>query len=235
MHRLAAMVTAVATGIAIIVVLFSIDFGKTLTTFYQLRPATIAAATFFLVINLLFAFFRFERTLAAFGAFISWRAAGYAFSLSTLASQFLLNIIGQSLTRAMVLQSAGIPMGLTVMATYVERLIAHGVLGVLGIFAILAAFILFGSVGFNLQEGGAYFISLGIGLSLVLGLVALRAFAAIVTREHLLRIAGIAVRLILTVGLRSLCSPRCLRLITSWLWILRPAYFSRNLLPQFLL
>ena len=201
MHRLAAMVTAVATGIAVIVVLFSIDFGKILTTLHQLRPATIAAATFFLVINLLFAFFRFERTLAAFGAFISWRAAGYAFSLGTLASQFLFNIIGQSLSRAMVLQSAGIPMGLTVMATYVERLIA---LGILGIFAIIAALILFGSIGFNLQEGGAYFISLGIGLSLVLGLVAVRAFAAVVTREHLRRIAGIAVRLIPTLGLSVL-------------------------------
>lgn len=201
MHRLAAMVTAVATGIAVVFVLLSVDFGKILTTLHQLRPATIAAATFFLIINLLFAFFRFERTLAAFGAFISWRTAAYAFSLSTLASQFLLNIIGQSLSRAMVLQSAGIPMGLTVIATYVERLIA---LGILGIFAIIAALVLFGSIGFNLQEGGAYFISLGIGLSLVLGLVAVRAFAAVVTREHLHRIAAIAVRLIPALGLSVL-------------------------------
>jgi len=172
MHRLAVAATAVATGAAIVVVLLSVDFGKILPALWQLRPTTLALVVLCMIVNSLLAFVRFDGVLKAFGARIGWRATARAFAFGTLAGQFLLNIIGQSLTRAMILRSAGVPMGLTVVATYVERLIG---LGILGVAAIVSAFALFGSIGFELREGGAYFLSLGIGLAATLGIAGVRA------------------------------------------------------------
>jgi O-antigen ligase len=193
MRRIAAAVTVVATALAVLFVVLSLDFSRIVPTLRELRPATLLIVTLCLVVNLLFAYFRFERTLAAFGAVIHWRAGAHAFVFGGLAGQLLLNIIGQSLTRAMVLQSAGVPMGLTVVATYVERLIA---LGVLGVAAVVSALILFGSVGFQVQEGGAYFLSLGIGLAAVLGIAGVRAAASVLTREHLRNASATAIRLV---------------------------------------
>lgn len=193
LRRLGTVVTAVATAIAIVLVVRYVDFGKLLPTLQQLRPATIAVVTGFLLVNLVFAFFRFEWTLAAFGAPISWRAYAHAFALGTLAGQFLFNVIGQSLTRAMILRSAGVPMSLTVVATYIERVAS---LGVLGLAAGVAALVLFGSVGFDLHTGGAYFLSLGIGMSITLGISGVRAAATVLTREHVSRIAVTSARLL---------------------------------------
>lgn len=193
MHRLAVAATAVATGAAIVVVLLSVDFGKILPALWQLRPTTLALVVLCMIVNSLLAFVRFDGVLKAFGARIGWRATARAFAFGTLAGQFLLNIIGQSLTRAMILRSAGVPMGLTVVATYVERLIG---LGILGVAAIVSAFALFGSIGFELREGGAYFLSLGIGLAATLGIAGVRAAAAVLRREHLRPMGMTALRLV---------------------------------------
>lgn len=192
MRRLATIATGIATGAAILVVAFSIDLSKILPTLQQLHATTIAVATVLLVINFLLAFFRFERTLSALGASINRRVAAYAFSLGTLAGQFLLNIVGQSLTRAMVMQSTGVPMGVTVVATYLERLIG---LGTLGAATVVAVFVLFGSVGFELHQGGAYFLSLGIGLSATLGIAGGRAVISAVTPDGLRNIVSTIPRL----------------------------------------
>jgi O-antigen ligase len=200
-YRLGTVVTAGATAAALILVVHYVDFDKILPTLQRLRPTTIAIVTAFMLVNLVFAFFRFERTLAAFGATISWRAAAHAFALGTLAGQFLFNVIGQSLTRAMVLRSAGVPMSLTVVATYIERLAA---LGVLGLAAVVAALILFGSVGFELHTGGAYFLSLGVGMTIVLGIAGVRAAAAVLTREHVSQIAVTTGRLLPALALNIL-------------------------------
>jgi len=193
MRRLAVAATAVATGAAIIIVLLSVDFAKILPALRQLRPTTVALVASCMVVNTLLAFVRFDGVLKAFGARIGWRATAHAFAFGTLAGQFLLNIIGQSLTRAMVLRAAGVPMSLTVIATYVERLIG---LGILGVAAIVSAFALFGSIGFELREGGAYFLSLGIGLAATLGIAGVRAAAAVLKREHLRPMGTTALRLV---------------------------------------
>jgi Lysylphosphatidylglycerol synthase TM region len=153
MSRLQSIVTAVATAAALVLVLISVDFGRLAASFRQLDATPVALATVLLLANVLFAYLRFEWTLGALGVTLERRAALYAFALGNLASQFLLNIIGQSLTRAMVLRASGVAMSATVAATYIERLIA---LATVGIGAVVSALLLFGSFGFELHNGRAY-------------------------------------------------------------------------------
>ena len=120
-------------------------------------------AVVLLIANFVLAFFRFEWTLGAVSVTLDRRTSAYAFALGNLASQFLLNIIGQSLTRAVVLQASGVPMSATVAATYLERLIA---LVTVGAGAALSALALFGSLGFEAHEGGAYFLSVALAARL---------------------------------------------------------------------
>src|SRR5712675_2253840 len=120
------------------------------------------------------------------------RTSVYAFALGNLASQFLLNIIGQSLTRAVVLQTSGVPMSATVAATYLERLIA---LATIGVGAVIAALLLFGSVGFELHSGGAYFLSLALGLSLTLAIAGVRGLTWAIAPDELRKLGQTTVRL----------------------------------------
>lgn len=175
MSRVGSTLTGVATAVALVVVLLSIDFGKLATSLHHLRFATIAAAAILLLANYLLAFLRFVWTLRALGVNLEQRTGAYAFALGNLASQFLLNIVGQSLTRAVVLQGSGVPMGTTVAATYIERGIA---LLTLGPGAAIAAVFLFGSLGFELRDGGAYLVSVLLAMFAVLGLAGLRGLNA---------------------------------------------------------
>src|SRR6266481_2887561 len=107
MNRRQAIVTGAATAIALFLVLISVDFSKLGPSFRQLQITPVVLATILLAANFLFAFLRFEWTLGALGVAMNKRTAAYAFTLGNLASQFLFNIIGQSLTRAVVLQTGG--------------------------------------------------------------------------------------------------------------------------------
>src|SRR5262249_11239509 len=158
--------------------------------FHQVTAIPVALAVVVLVANFLLAYLRFEWTLGAVDVTLDRRASVYAFALGNLASQFLLNIIGQSLTRAVVLQASGVPMSATVAATYLERLIA---IGTIGVGAMLSAIVLFGSFGFGLQEGGGYLLSVVLTLSLVLAIVGIPRFAGAIGRGEfvtMLRTAG---------------------------------------------
>src|SRR5215813_14970404 len=192
MTRLQSIVTAVATAVALVLVLVSIDFAKLASSFRQLAAGPVALATMLLVGNVLFAFLRFEWTLGALGVTLERRALAYAFALGNLASQFLLNIIGQSLTRAVVLQGSGVAMSATVAATYIERLIA---LATVGIGALVSALLLYGSFGFELHNGGAYFLSISLALALTLAGAGLRGLTAAIAPDELRRIARTSVRL----------------------------------------
>jgi hypothetical protein len=164
MSRLQSIATGIATLIALVVVGMSIDFAKLASSFEDLRAVPFATAVVLLVGNFMFAFLRFKWTLGALDVKIERRSAAYAFALGNLASQFLLNIIGQSLTRAVVLQASGVPMSATVAATYLERLIA---LATIGLGAAASALVLFGSFGFEVHDGGAYFLSIALAGSSV--------------------------------------------------------------------
>ena len=192
MSRLQSILTGVATAVALALVLVSIDFGKLAPSLHQLRAAPVGLAAVLLALNFLFAFLRFEWTLGALGVTMERRTSVYAFALGNLASQFLLNIIGQSLTRAVVLQTSGVPMSATVAATYLERLIA---LATIGVGAVIAALLLFGSVGFDLHSGGAYFLSLALGIPLTLGVAGVRGLTWAVAPAELRKLGRTGLRL----------------------------------------
>jgi uncharacterized membrane protein YbhN (UPF0104 family) len=190
MSRLQSILTGIATAVAVVLVVVSIDFGRLAASFAKVTALPVVLAVVLLVANFVLAFFRFEWTLAAVSVTLDRRTSAYAFALGNLASQFLLNIIGQSLTRAVVLQQSGVPMSATVAATYLERLIA---LATIGAGAALSALALFGSLGFEAHEGGAYFLSVALALAAVLAVAGVRHFAAALGRGELaamLRTAG---------------------------------------------
>jgi hypothetical protein len=182
MNRLQSILTGVATAVALVLVILSIDFGKLAPSLHQLRATPVVLAAILLAANFLLAFVRFEWTLGALGVTMDRRTSAYAFSLGNLASQFLLNIIGQSLTRAVVLQTSGVPMSATVAATYIERLI---VLATVGIGAAVAALLLFGSFGFELHSGGAYLLSVVLGMLVVLAFAGTRGLSSAISRDEL--------------------------------------------------
>lgn len=192
MSRLQSILTGIATAAALVLVVVSVDFGRLASSFQQVTAAPVALAVILLAANFGLAFLRFEWTLGALGVVMDRRNSTYAFALGNLASQFLLNIIGQSLTRAVVLQASGVPMSATVAATYLERLIA---LATVGLGAVVSALVLFGSFGFELQEGGAYFLSVALAIASTLGLAALPRLAAAIGTDQLRRLLRTAVRL----------------------------------------
>jgi uncharacterized membrane protein YbhN (UPF0104 family) len=190
MSRLQSLLTGIATAVALALVVVSVDVHKLAASFAEVTALPVVLAVLLLVGNFVLAFFRFEWTLAAVSVTLDRRTSAYAFALGNLASQFLLNIIGQSLTRAVVLQASGVPMSATVAATYLERLIA---IATIGAGAAVSALALFGSLGFELQEGGAYLLSIALALISVLGVVGVPRFAAAIGRGELfamLRTAG---------------------------------------------
>src|SRR5690606_19357125 len=93
----------------------------------------------------------------------------FAFTIGQVSNQLLFNIVGQSLSRAAALNSAGIPFSVSVMATYWERLVAAGLLFLL---SIAGAFVLFVDIGIDFQKGGGYLVSLAGGVALVTAVVA---------------------------------------------------------------
>src|SRR5262245_42952267 len=180
MSRVGSLLTGVATSLARVVVLLSIDFGKLASSLHQLELVPVALAAILVAANYLMAFLRFVWTLRALGVKMEQRTAAYAFALGNLTGQFLLNIVGQSLTRAVVLQGGGVPMSATVAATYIERGIA---LLTLGVGAAISAVFLYGSLGFELRNGGAYLVSVILAMSAALGLAGARGLNAGISSE----------------------------------------------------
>ncbi|WP_374466567.1 lysylphosphatidylglycerol synthase domain-containing protein [Ferrovibrio sp.] len=128
----------------------------------SVAAALLAGILIFL--NTAFAFLRFRLVIGNFGYHPSWREALLAFTVGQVSNHVLLNIVGQSVSRAAALKSANIPFGASVVATYWERLIAAGLLLIL---CLIGAAILFFHIGIDMKAGGAYLISLIISLSIV--------------------------------------------------------------------
>ena len=193
MSRLQSILTGIATAVAVVLVVVSIDFTRLAASFHALRPAPVVLAVLLLAGNFLLAFCRFTSTLGALGVTLQRRSAAYAFALGNLAGQFLLNIIGQSLTRAMVLQASGVPLSATVAATYLERLLA---LATIGVGAVVSALVLFGSFGFELHDGGAYFVSVALATAAVLGAAGLPGLDAAIGMAQIRTMLRTSVRLL---------------------------------------
>jgi hypothetical protein len=193
MSRLQSIITGIATALAVALVALSVDFTRLAASLHTLRAVPLVMALVLLIANFVLAFFRFTATLGALDVTLQRRSAAYAFALGNLASQFLLNVIGQSLTRAMVLQGSGVPLSATVAATYLERLLA---IATIGLGAVVSALVLFGSFGFEAHEGGAYFVSIAIGTAAVLAAAGLPGLRAAVGAAQIGAMLRTSVRLV---------------------------------------
>ena len=191
------LLSVVVTVACIAGVLYSIDLSRIVTALRRLEPLPVLIAGLLMTANLALAYVRFEWTLRALGAPpIARRTLLFAFTMGNLASQFLLNVIGQSFTRAALLRNAGVPVGIAVTATYLERLAAAVTLGLA---AVVAAIILFGAIHIDLQQGGGYFLNVAIGLPIVVIVAGGWALLQLTTREGLTAATRLGIRLVPTV------------------------------------
>lgn len=149
---------------------YLVGTGAIMSALGAIRWQGLALAALLLVGNNALAFFRFRSVLGAFGFRPELRPALFAYSVGQVSNQVLLNVIGQSLTRAAALARAGIPPGISVMATYLERLQAAVMLFA---FSLIGGWYLLLQIRIDFTLGGAYLAS-------VLG--ALAAVAAVNAR-----------------------------------------------------
>jgi Lysylphosphatidylglycerol synthase TM region/O-Antigen ligase len=191
------LLSVVVTIACIAGVLYAVDVSRIVTALGRLKPVPVLMAGLLMTANLALAYVRFEWTLRALGAPpIPRRTLVFAFTMGNLASQFLLNVIGQSFTRAALLRNAGVPVGIAVTATYLERLAAAVTLGLA---AVVAAIILFGAIHIDLQQGGGYFLNVAIGLPTVVLVAGGWALFQLTTREGLTAATRLGIRLVPTV------------------------------------
>ncbi len=130
-------------------------------------PEHVAIAAFLILCNAAFSFARLRFLLGYSGYTPKWGPLFSAFAIGQVANFTVLNVIGQSIGRAGVLASVGVPFGATVVVTFVERILAAGILLSA---ALVAAWFLIPYFGFDLNHGGAYLLHLVGGMALV-GLV----------------------------------------------------------------
>ena len=148
------LVTAVSiTTFAI--ALSIVDFSDFWASLGKIPAVAILCAIGAAVANALVSLVRFRTTLDRFGYRAKLGRLSVAFGIGQVSNQFLLNVIGQSLSRAAILASENIPFGATVVSTYWERLIAAGVLLIL---CLAGAFYLSLQVSIDFQGGGAYLV-----------------------------------------------------------------------------
>lgn len=156
MIKIATVIVATAT----IVVTFQIYGTKLIIEEireYSLQP--LLSACFFLIINYVAAFIRFFFVIKRLGnGSLGWRPAFAAFNIGQISSVFLFNVVGQSLGRAAILAKHGVGVDCSVVGTYIERLVAAAVLGVC---ALVATVVLFGTLGLQFQGGIDYLAAVG--------------------------------------------------------------------------
>ena len=152
-----------ATAVCMVLALLAVDLGAVGEALGGVDPRHVALAVVLLLCNALVAMARFRVLLGGFGYSPAWQRLVAAFSVGLLGNQFVLNFLGQSLGRAGVLVSSGVPFGATVIATFFERLLAAVLLGVPG---LIAGWYLLPHFGLDFSHGGAYFVSLVGGMTL---------------------------------------------------------------------
>ena len=151
-----------ATALCLAMVFRVVDVGEVGTALREVKPVHAAFAVVLLLCNVLISIVRFRLVLGGFGFHPAWLRLFGAFSVGSIGNQFVLNIIGQSVGRAGALTSSGVPFGATIIATFVERVLAAGVLAAAG---VASAWLLLPRFGFDVTQGGAYFIFLVIGVT----------------------------------------------------------------------
>lgn len=155
---------ALISGASLVAAFYVVGLETIFTALGNIEPHSISLAGILVLLNAVLALLRFRSVLRSFGYRPTWRQIVFAFTIGQVSNQILFNVIGQSLSRAAALNSAGIPFSVSVMATYWERLVAAGLLFAL---SVAGAFLLFLNVSIDLYTGGAYLLSLVGGVALV--------------------------------------------------------------------
>lgn len=128
----------------------------------RLSPSVISLAFLAIIASTAFSALRFRSVLHALGYRPPLRSLIVAFTTGHVSNAFLLNVIGQSVSRAAVLKAAGTPTSVTVAVTIYERVIAAVVLGV---FALSAAIAMLSSLDLGIPLEGPYLLWISSGLA----------------------------------------------------------------------
>lgn len=166
---------ALVSGVSFFAAIYVVGTDTIVSTLGNIGGRAALLAGLLILLNTALVFFRFRSVLGSFGYTPPWRDALLAFTVGQVSNQVLLNIVGQSLSRAAALKAAQIPVGVSVLATYWERVIAAGLLF---LFSLGGAFFLFLRIGIDLESGGTYLLSLLAGVVLVFAV----NFALLLTR-----------------------------------------------------
>lgn len=161
---IAALTLAYLAGI-----IWLVDLKDVYALLSKISVISLAAVTALAILANIFALVRSRSTIQAFDLIPSWRDTFLAFAAGNLAT-LAFNVFGQSISRAVILQNAGIPFGITVLATYIERLLAAGILFLL---SLIAAWILFRGIQVDFSQGAGDLLFSAFGIIIVAIAVAL--------------------------------------------------------------
>ena len=154
----------VATVLCMALAFRSIDLDEVGAALGGASPRYAALAFLLILLSTLVAMVRFRVLLGRFDFAPPWRSLFTAFSVGLLGNQFAFNVIGQSVGRAGILVTSGVPFAATVITTVVERIFAAAVLAIAG---VAAGWFLLPHFGFGPAHRGIYFVYLVGGLALV--------------------------------------------------------------------
>ncbi len=139
-------------------------------------------AVLLVLTNTILSLLRFRSVLTAFGFNPSWRSLFFAHSIGQISNQILLNVIGQSISRAAALAPDGVPLSVSIMATYWERMQAAAILFLLSLGGLWYLFI---NLHFDVLPTTKYMASLIAALSITAIVVALTALRSARLLQHL--------------------------------------------------
>src|SRR5688572_17522262 len=107
----------IETGLTLafaLVVVAAFGLGDILSAMVSAHVSYVALAVAFACCATLVAYFRFRMLVRAFGFEIAGQPTFFAFVSGQVSNQFLANILGQSVTRAALLQRQGVPASVTI-------------------------------------------------------------------------------------------------------------------------
>ncbi|WP_424630051.1 lysylphosphatidylglycerol synthase domain-containing protein [Bradyrhizobium sp. SYSU BS000235] len=144
-------------------ILWLVDLKDVFALSSKISPGTLAWVSGLAILANLFALIRSRSAIRALRFTASWRDIFLAFAAGNLAT-LAFNVFGQSLSRAAILQRSGVPFGITVVATYIERVLAAGILFLL---SLIAVFILYRGIQVDFIQGVGDLIFSAVGIVIV--------------------------------------------------------------------
>lgn len=149
-----------------------IDWHSFSLTMTKISKETIVVVLLLVVFANLVAYVRARSVIRVLGFSPGWRSMFLAYASGNI-TNLSLNVVGQSLTRAVVLSENGVPSGVSVIATYIERILAAGILF---FFSLMSLWYLFGHVTIDLDHGIGKVLLTSAAILLVSTIVALTIF-----------------------------------------------------------